>query len=110
MSYSVIASPRFRKELKSLSKKYPSLRLEYEQLVNALESNPTTGTHIGNNCFKIRLSIASKNKGKSGGARIITYFVASDGTVYLLSIYDKSAQQSISNLEISRLIQEIDNE
>lgn len=31
------------------------------------------GTPLKNNCYKIRLAIASKHKGKSGGARVITY-------------------------------------
>jgi hypothetical protein len=48
------------------------------------------GIPLGNNCFKIRIAVASKGKGKSGGGRIITHFAIRDATVYLLSIYDKS--------------------
>ncbi|CAN5873801.1 hypothetical protein BH11BAC7_BH11BAC7_16560 [soil metagenome] len=29
---------------------------------------PQVGTSIGNNCYKIRLAISSKGKGKSGDA------------------------------------------
>ncbi len=73
MSYKVKAIPQFEKELKRLSKKYFSLKNEYFQLVQSLKDRPLDGIALGNNCFKIRLSIASKGKGKSGGAIIITY-------------------------------------
>lgn len=73
MSYKVKAIPQFERELKRLSKKYFSLKNEYFQLVQSLKDRPLDGIALGNNCFKIRLSIASKGKGKSGGAIIITY-------------------------------------
>ena len=67
MSYNVLPIPPFDRQLKRLSKKYPSLKAEYLQLIESLEQNPEQGTNLGNNCYKIRLSIASKGKGKSGG-------------------------------------------
>jgi mRNA-degrading endonuclease RelE of RelBE toxin-antitoxin system len=73
MSYNVITVPRFEKELKRLAKKYPSLKGEFGELIQSLKHNPEQGTPLGNHCFKIRLSIASKGKGKSGGARVITH-------------------------------------
>ncbi len=66
------------------------------------------GTYIGNNCYKIRLSISSKGKGKSGGARVITYFYIKANTVFLLSIYDKSDQNSITKEEIDSSIEKLD--
>jgi len=74
MSYNVIAIAPFDRQLKQLAKKYPSLKKEYSDLIDSLELNPRTGTPLGKNCYKIRLSIASKGKGKSGGARVITNF------------------------------------
>ncbi|WP_394335460.1 type II toxin-antitoxin system RelE/ParE family toxin [Geofilum rhodophaeum] len=59
---------------------------------------------MGHNCCKIRLAIASKGKGKSGGARIITHVVFKDDTVYLLSIYDKSDIENLTDKEILELI------
>jgi hypothetical protein len=64
--------------------------------LKALKKNPEQGTNLGNNCFKIRLSVASKGKGKSGGARVITNIVISDDTVYLLTIYDKSEKEKFN--------------
>jgi len=101
MSYKIIATSGFEKELKRLARKYTSLRNDYESFLLSLEKDPSQGTSLGNNCFKIRLSVSSKGKGKSGGARIITCVIVKKETVYLISIYDKSEKASISNKEIN---------
>lgn len=72
--------------------------------------NPKEGTPIGNDSYKIRMSIESKGKGKSGGARVISHFYVTNSTVYLLSIYDKSEQESISDKEIKGMIKELNSE
>lgn len=104
MSYKTSLSQRFQKEAKRLMKKYPSLAKELFHLRNLLTKNPFEGTPIGHNCYKIRLSIASKGKGKSGGARVITYVYVQGETVYLLTIYDKSEQGNISDKELQNLL------
>ncbi len=107
MSYNIIAVPSFRKELKKLAKKYNSLKQEITSLFNNLERNPTIGTPIGKNCYKIMIAIASKGKGKFGGARIITNFVITDSTIYLLAIYDKSEKDNISDKELLELLNDV---
>jgi len=62
---------------------------------------------LGNNCYKIRIAIASKGKGKSGGARIITFLQIVNKTVFLLSIYDKSEKENISDQELTTLLEQI---
>jgi hypothetical protein len=62
------------------------------------------GTPLGHSCYKIRLAIKSKGKGKSGGARVITYYYIQGRTVYLLSIYDKAEQENISEEKIAELV------
>jgi mRNA-degrading endonuclease RelE of RelBE toxin-antitoxin system len=104
MSYNILPIPPFDRQLKRLSKKYPSLKEEYFELIESLEQNPEQGTNLGNNCYKIRLAIASKQKGKSGGARVITNFVIADATVYLLSIYDKSEKENLTDKELDELL------
>jgi len=104
MSYEVKSIPKFEKELKRLAKKYPSLKNEYLQLIHSLKQQPVQGSPLGNNCFKIRLSVASKGKGKSGGARAITYVHVLQTSVYLLTIYDKSEQENISDKELEELL------
>lgn len=104
MSYKVQSIVVFEKQTKRLLKKYPSLKNELLQLVQSLKENPEQGVSIGKSCFKIRIAIASKGKGKSGGARIITNFIITDDTVYLLSIYDKSEKENLTDKELEELL------
>ncbi len=55
----------------------------------------------------MRLAIASKGKGKSGGGRIITYVVTEDAEVYLLSIYDKSDYDTVDTKAMKQLAAEL---
>jgi mRNA-degrading endonuclease RelE of RelBE toxin-antitoxin system len=104
MNYKVLTIPPFDKQLKRLIKKYPSLRIEISTLIKELKFEPDQGIPLGNNCYKIRLAIGSKGKGKSGGARVITYFAITDSSIFLLSIYDKSQQSDIEDRELLRLL------
>ena len=106
MNFSVKTIPRFERELKRLAKKYVSLKVEYEKLIEKLEENPELGTPLGNNLYKIRLAIKSKGKGKSSGARIISYIKTTEGNIYLLTIYDKGEQTNISDKEIQSILNE----
>ncbi|MCG8578811.1 MAG: hypothetical protein MI866_02775 [Bacteroidales bacterium] len=49
------------------------------------------------------MAIASKGKGKAGGASVISYVLTLDEVIYLLSIYDKSEQDCISDDEINNV-------
>ena len=107
----------FKRQAKPLLKKYPSLIRELSQLESDLKENPRMGTPLGNNTFKIRLASKSKNKGKSGGLRIISHleteiigyaeYNGENITVILISIYDKSATASISDKELKDFISKI---
>lgn len=107
MSYNVKTISVFERQAKRLIKKYSSLKEELFILVQKLKEDPRQGTTLGNHCFKVRIAIASKGKGKSGGARVITYFAISAKTVYLLSIYDKSAKENLSDKELVELLSQI---
>ena len=107
MSYKLIAVPTFRKEVKNLAKKYLSLKSDLTVLFESLEENPIQGTSLGKNCYKIRLAISSKGKGKSKGARIITHIFIAEETVYLLSIYDKSVKENLTDKELDDLLRDI---
>lgn len=104
MSFNVKTIDVFEKQAKRLIRKFSSLKIELMELIQKLKETPEMGVNIGKSCYKIRISIASKQKGKRGGARIITNFVISETTVYLLSIYDKSERDTISEKEISELL------
>jgi len=107
MSYEVKTLDIFEKQAKKLIKKYVSLKTELFQLVRQLKEEPMHGIAIGKNCYKIRLSISSKGKGKSGGARIITNIVIKDETVYLLAIYNKSDKENLTDKELDELLKNI---
>jgi mRNA-degrading endonuclease RelE of RelBE toxin-antitoxin system len=106
MSYKIELTDNFKREAKKLNKKYPSLRSEIETLGKHLAKDPMIGDPLGNNVYKIRLSIASKNKGKSGGARIISFVKIIQQTVFLLSIYSKGERSTITNMEIQELLKD----
>jgi len=107
MSYSVIPIERFKKEAKRLIKKYPSLKSELTELNETLSGNPEIGTSLGNNTFKVRIAIKSKGKGKSGGARVITYLVTEEKEIYLLTIFDKSEFGSIEDKILREIIEDL---
>jgi hypothetical protein len=89
-----------------MAKKYRSLKADLIAFENELEKNPLMGDDFGDNTRKVRMAIASKNKGKSGGARVVTCTVLIDvenSKIYLLTIYDKGTQDAISKEEIQHL-------
>jgi hypothetical protein len=103
MSYSISSIPLFDKQAKRLAKKYPSLRKDLTGLIEKLTDEPEQGTDLGNGFYKIRLAIASKGKGKSGGARVITYVKVAHNMVYLASIFDKSEKSTITDKELKQI-------
>jgi mRNA-degrading endonuclease RelE of RelBE toxin-antitoxin system len=105
MIYKVVLSPTFIKEAKRLIKKYPSLKVELKLFGEDLSQNPNQGIALGNDVYKTRLSIASKNKGKSGGARIIYFVKISNIEIILLTIYNKGEKDTISDEEIKSILQ-----
>ena len=106
MNYEIVTTETFDKKVKNLSKKYHSLIEDLENFKKELLKNPNMGDKLDDNTWKVRMSITSKGKGKSGGARIITYHILMDvinTDIYLLTIYDKGEQGNISKKEIRNL-------
>lgn len=108
MKYSVYSLPGFEKQAKKLIKKFPSLKRELFDLIESLKTSPQQGTPLANDCYKIRIAISSKGKGKSGGGRVITHFMVKEKSVYLLLIYDKSEVDSVSDKELEEILKEIE--
>ena len=104
MDFNVEVTSYFKKQAKRLIKKYPSLKAEVDHLISALITDPEQGTRLGKGCFKIRLAITSKGKGKSGGARLITHVQIVKQKVYLLSIFDKSEIENLTDGELKSLL------
>ena len=103
----------FERLAKDLKKKYKSFKDDYNSFLDELEKNPFGGEPLGHHTYKNRMSIASKGKGKSGGARVITYNVRklSDDEVVitLMTIYDKSDISNVSDAYIRSLIELIEH-
>ena len=108
MSFNVIPSDKFKKEAKRLIRKFPSLKEELRELSITLSEYPEAGKPLGKNIYKIRLAIKSKGKGKSGGARVITYLVTENEEVYLLLIYDKSEYDNVDDKLLQQIIDGLD--
>ena len=104
MSYKIYAANSFEKELKNLAKKHHSIREDVKTLSDSLKENPIQGKPLGKDCYKVRMAISAKGKGKSGGARIITCVKIVNANVYLLSIYDKSEKENISDNDLDVLL------
>jgi mRNA-degrading endonuclease RelE of RelBE toxin-antitoxin system len=108
MSFEIRTIDPFERELKKLSKKYPSVKNDVLDLAEELIENPLMGESLGKDCYKIRMAITSKNKGKSGGSRIITCVKIIDEKIFLLSIYDKSEQEDIEDKALNQLLKNND--
>jgi len=107
MKYRISVTLEFLREMKHLSKRYKSLKEDLRNFGNDLLLNPEQGVSLGNNLRKIRIAITSKNKGKSGGARVITYTIIwteIDTEIKLLTIYDKSERANITDKEIEDIL------
>jgi len=104
MALVVVPTEDFVRGLKQISKKYKGIFADIAKLSMQLKENPVMGTPLGQNLYKIRMAVSGTNKGKSGGARVITYVFLTNETIYLTDIYLKSEQDTA---DISVLIQRL---
>lgn len=112
MNFDIIPTPDFEKAFKILSKRHRSLKQDMLAFMKSLQNNPFQGDELTPGIRKIRMAIASKGRGKSGGARVITYTVlaAEDGgCVYLLDIYDKADYSTVDVAVIQRKIRDLEH-
>lgn len=103
--------PEFERRAKALAKKYKSFVDDYEVFLNDLERNPFQGVSLGNSIYKTRMKISSKGKGKSGGARVLTYNVSEEHperiVITLMTVFDKNEMENVSDAYIKSLIKEL---
>ncbi len=110
MSFEVNTSSHFEKEVKALAKKYRSIRKDLLDLIESLEKNPFQGDELTPGVRKIRMTISSKGRGKSGGARVITYTIIlaeNEGEVYLIDIYDKADYSTVDVAIIKKILKDM---
>ena len=110
MEVEIQIGQEFKRQFKRLAKKYHSLRDDFVEWKKEILQNPLAGDDLGNGVRKIRMTIGSKGKGKSGGARILTLNVkvSENGlNLILLTIYDKGEISNVKDDYIKFLIEQM---
>ena len=99
----------FLRQVKKLkkTKKNTNILNDIMGLEQELRKNPTMGASLGYKMYKVRMANSSKNIGKSGGFRVITYYLDESNTLYLASIYEKN---EIENIPIHDLLEIVEEE
>lgn len=106
----ISVSDDFARQAKRFAKKYPSFKKDYKNFLDSIKENPLQGVEIAKNIRKIRMAIGSKGKGKSGGARIITFNVLTDiqnGHVFFLLIYDKEEDSTVRVNVVKQMVRDM---
>lgn len=106
----ISVSDDFAKEAKRLAKKYPSFKQYYKDFLVSIKNNPLQGDEITKNIRKIRMAIKAKGKGKSGGARVITFNILTDienGHVVFLLLYDKEDASTVKVNVVKQLVRDM---
>ena len=104
MSLKIVSLAQFTKDVKKLHKKYRRIAEDLKELEQELLNNPKSGIELGNHCYKIRLKNSSIPTGKSGGFRVVYYYVDDDSNVYLMTMYAKSDLESVSNERLIEIL------
>lgn len=110
MNFEVIPTPDFERSFKPLAKRHRSLKVDFRNFIKELKENPFQGDELTPGIRKIRMAITSKGRGKSGGARVITYTVVTleeSGEVYLLDIYDKNDFSTVDVITLQKIVKDL---
>ena len=100
----------FKRQFKRLKKKYPSLTDDLKIFSLDLRANPQQGVSLGARLYKVRMAIAAKGKGKSSGARVVTYRLLATPEhieITLLTIYDKNEIDNLSDDYLRSLVKDL---
>ena len=112
MKLEISSTDYFDKQLKRFLKKYIGFNEDFLTFSEFLNGNPKSGALLGENLYKVRMASKAKGKGKSGGFRVITYHMKEDANgiiMYLITIYDKSEEDTIKTSELKALVKSIIN-
>lgn len=110
MNFEIITTPDFEKSFKALAKRHKSLKQDILEFTRSLQANPFQGDELCPGIRKIRMAISSKGRGKSGGARVITFTMVAterEGRVYLLDIYDKADYSTVDTKIIQKIVENL---
>lgn len=112
MTTNVETHARFKRDIKRLGRKYPTVIDEVAQLMSQLEIDERPGDKIpdvGYDVYKVRLRNPSAKKGKRGGFRVVYYVQLADH-VFLITIYAKSEQTDIAPDVLRSLIESLEQD
>ncbi len=109
MKVDITLGEEFKRQAKRLSKKYASFANDLEEFKKDLMKHPFQGDDLGGGVRKVRMAIASKHKGKSGGARVLTLnvLVSDLDNITLLTIYDKGEIENVTDTYIKWLLEQV---
>ena len=110
MNFEIQTSSYFDAEAKRLAKRHRSFVDDLQDFRDSLLENPYQGTELSPGIRKVRLTIDSKGRGKSGGACVITFTYLideKDGVVILLLLYDKADASSIKLNVVRQIIKDL---
>ncbi|HKK91016.1 MAG TPA: type II toxin-antitoxin system RelE/ParE family toxin [Desulfobacteraceae bacterium] len=100
MNYKIEFTAVFKRRIKKLSKKYPHIKQDFSDILDQLEKGRFQGDEVQGfqgKVYKVRIASSDQKKGKSGGFRFIYYIVFQNETVYMMTAYAKSAQETLTN-------------
>jgi len=104
MKLIVIEQNLYKRAVKKLSKKYSNIFDDVDEFLNSIKTKEDLGIELKSNVYKVRIKNSNKNRGKSGGYRLISYLKIVDNELHLLYIYDKSQIVNLTEKEIDNLI------
>ena len=104
MNLKIVSLESFSKDVKKLYKKYRKVTEDLKILEAQLEKDPKSGIELGNNCYKICLRNSSVPTGKSGGFRVIYYYIDDENNLYLMAMYSKSELENISDDKLIEIL------
>ena len=110
LGYVIQKTKLFEKLTKELQKRFRHILSDIDHFTDNLDDMSKLGVHLGNNIYKVRIANTDKNKGKSGGYRLISYLEVRDTTLTYIYIYDKSDLENISEEALDKVILELATE
>ncbi len=100
-----VETPIFTRQLQDLLSEE-----QYRELQNQLRKHPEAGPKIkgSGGLRKVRWNIAGQ--GKSGGVRVIYYWIVSQDRIVMIYMYPKSKQDDLSPEQIKALRKTVEKE
>jgi len=105
-------TPEFKRNLRSLAKKYKHIRSDVQPVIQQLEAGEIIGDKVPRikyEIFKLRVRNSDIRKGKRSGYRLI-YHLQSGKNIILITIYSKLDQSDISAKQIKYIIAEFEKQ